>query len=83
MFRGVLEPEVDRCVIKFWSEMYHATRENLVNDAIEQLVTENDSLRETVKMLEEAVNGHSEKSPSKEDTPPPIQKSTSGLLGPL
>jgi cell division protein FtsB len=82
-----LEPEVDMCFIKFWSEMYHATRENLVNDAIEQLVRENDSLRETVKMLEEAVNGtHSEKKSaldSKNDEPPPIQKSTSGLLGPL
>jgi len=68
--------------------MYHATRENLVNDAIEQLVNENDSLRETVKMLEEAVNGHSEKNPkntqvSKDDEPPPIKNSTSGLLGPL
>ena len=66
--------------------MYHATRENLVNDAIEQLVRENDSLRETVKMLEEAVNGHSEEKSSlesKNDEPPPIQKSTSGLLGPL
>ena len=81
-----MEPEVDMCFIKFWSEMYHATRENLVNDAIEQLVRENDSLRETVKMLEEAVNGHSEKNSvleSKNDEPPPIQKSTSGLLGPL
>ncbi|CBY16278.1 unnamed protein product [Oikopleura dioica] len=87
-YLGVLEPEVDMCFIKFWSEMYHATRENLVNDAIEQLVNENDSLRETVKMLEEAVNGHSEKNPkntqvSKDDEPPPIKNSTSGLLGPL
>ena len=64
--------------------MYHATRENLVNDAIEQLVHENDSLRETVKMLEEAVNGQKNcTQTSKDDEPPPIKNSTSGLLGPL
>ena len=55
-FSGVLEPEVKMCFVKFWAEMYHAVRSNMVNEAIDRLVQENKSLEDTVKMLEEAVN---------------------------
>lgn len=80
----MLEPEVKMCFIKFWAEMYHAVRANMVNDAIDRLVQENKSLEVTVEMLEEAVKGV--KTPSsmqKGNTPPLIPKSSSGLLGPL
>lgn len=43
------------CFVKFWAEMYHAVRSNVVNDAIDRLVQENKSLEDTVQMLEEAI----------------------------
>ena len=78
----MLEPEVKMCFVKFWSEMYHAVRSNEINEAINRLVQENNSLEETVKMLEEAVqikpvnNGsaHQEKYQTDEDN---------GRIGPL
>ena len=47
------------CFIQFWSEMYHANRSNKINDAIDRLVQENNTLAQTVTMLEQAIQQQS------------------------